>query len=70
MVADGRVVALQPLKLVPRVLGPFADSYLRRQVVRTAARIGFRSPVLWVNDPCYADLVYRAGRRCTTSPTT
>jgi glycosyltransferase involved in cell wall biosynthesis/GT2 family glycosyltransferase len=54
---DGRIVRLEPRKVWPRILGPFADRSLRRQVVTAAAAVGFTRPDLWINDPSYAGLV-------------
>lgn len=55
-IAD-RLWRLRPLKLLPRVAGPFADASLRRQVLRAAALLGFSRPTLWINDVNYAPLV-------------
>ncbi len=55
--ADGRIVRLEPRKLWPRVLGPFADRSLRRQILRAAADLGFEHPDLWINDPSHVGLV-------------
>lgn len=57
--ADGRIVRFQPGKVLPRVLGPFADRSLERQVIRAARSLGFVEPTLWVNDPSYAGLARR-----------
>ena len=54
--ADGRVVRLEPVKWLPRRLGPFADRLRDRQVRRAVAALGFDAPRLWVNDPSYASL--------------
>jgi len=59
--ADGRVVRLEPSKVWPRVLGPFADRSLRRAVTRAASDLGFVLPDLWVNDPGFAPLVDAIG---------
>ncbi len=53
----GQVEILQPLKLLPRALGPLADLHLGHQVVSHLRRLGFRHPVAWVNDANYADFV-------------
>jgi glycosyltransferase involved in cell wall biosynthesis/GT2 family glycosyltransferase len=58
---DGRVVAFQPAKWWPRLLGPFADRSLRRQVVRAADAMGMKDPTLWINDAAYASLRGRTG---------
>jgi glycosyltransferase involved in cell wall biosynthesis/GT2 family glycosyltransferase len=54
--ADGRLWALRPRKVLPRVLGPWADRSLRRQVRTAATTLGFDHPTLWVNDTTYAAL--------------
>jgi glycosyltransferase involved in cell wall biosynthesis/GT2 family glycosyltransferase len=59
--ADGRVLAYQPGKVLPRVAGPFADRSIRRQVRRAARRLGFERPTLWINDASYAALVAETG---------
>jgi glycosyltransferase involved in cell wall biosynthesis/GT2 family glycosyltransferase len=53
---DGRVLAFQPTKRWPRLVGPFADRSLRRQVTHATRALGFTTPALWVNDPAYAAL--------------
>jgi teichuronic acid biosynthesis glycosyltransferase TuaH len=53
---DGRVLALQPAKIAPRVLGAVADTSLRRQVRAAAEAWGFDRPTLWINDVHYAQL--------------
>ncbi|MEA2686414.1 MAG: hypothetical protein QOE93_1609 [Actinomycetota bacterium] len=52
----GRLWQLTPGKWLPRVLGPFADRSLYRQVLAAVAEIGLSDPVLWVNDSVYAGL--------------
>ncbi|HEY3673385.1 MAG TPA: glycosyltransferase [Acidimicrobiia bacterium] len=54
---DGRVLALEPGKLAPRVLGTFADRSLARQVRTTVDRLGFVGPTLWINDVHFARLL-------------
>ena len=61
---DGRLLTLQPAKAAPRLLGPFADRSLLRQVRRAASRLGFREPMLWVNDPRSAGLPAATGWPC------
>ncbi len=56
-----RLWALQPLKLLPRRAGPWADRALVAQVRRAASRLGFSQPTLWVNDSTYAPLAQEAG---------
>lgn len=56
---SGRLWALRPVKLLPRVAGPWADRSLEAQVMRAASRLNFDSPVLWVNDSSYAGLLAR-----------
>jgi len=58
---DGRVVRFEPVKWWPRLMGPFADASLRRQVARAAGQLGFERPDLWINDPSYAGLVRDTG---------
>ena len=41
---DGRVVRFEPRKVWPRVLGPFADRSLRRQVVEAAGGVRLHPP--------------------------
>ncbi|HVM06426.1 MAG TPA: glycosyltransferase [Acidimicrobiales bacterium] len=57
----GRVLALRPVKVLPRALGPFADRSLRRQVRSAARRLGLATPTLWVNDSTYASLGRETG---------
>lgn len=52
---------LNPVKLLPRAVGPMADEMLVREVRRSAKRLGFDRPVLWINDALYADLVPATG---------
>lgn len=54
--ADGRVIRLEPVKWLPRRLGPIADRWRDRQVLRAVEALGFDQPRLWVNDPSYASL--------------
>ena len=53
---DGRITRVEPLKLLPRRLGPLADRLRDRQVARAVDRLGFTEPTVWVNDPTYASL--------------
>lgn len=47
----GRLVALRPVKWLPRRLHPHADEGLARAVLREARRRGMSDPILWINDP-------------------
>jgi glycosyltransferase involved in cell wall biosynthesis len=58
---DGRLVAFRPIKALPRRLGPLADALLAWQLRLVARRIGFESPVLWINDVTYAPLIEQTG---------
>ena len=67
-----RIHVLEPRKWLPRLVGPFADRSLERQILDAVAELGLQRPLLWVNDASYARV-----RRCapdgppsTTSPTT
>ncbi|WP_265447928.1 glycosyltransferase [Flexivirga meconopsidis] len=55
---------LEPTKWLPRRIAPESDGRWARHVVRTARRIGFDRPVLWVNAPDGAALL-----RLTSWPT-
>lgn len=50
-VAEGRLRACRPTKLLPRRWDRAADRRLATGVRRAAARSGFTGPLLWVNDP-------------------
>lgn len=54
---EGRLYALQTTKWLPRAAGPMADRLLVRAARRSARRVGFRTPTLWVNDPGWAGLL-------------
>jgi glycosyltransferase involved in cell wall biosynthesis len=54
---DGRVLAFEPVKVLPRLLGPATDRSLVRQVRRAARELGFDEPSLWINDPSLAGLL-------------
>ncbi len=58
---DPRVSLFQPVKALPRVLGPTADAHLRQQIRAAARRVGLDDPVLWVNDHNYAGLASATG---------
>ncbi|GAA4161082.1 hypothetical protein GCM10022286_18130 [Gryllotalpicola daejeonensis] len=57
----GRLRLLQPTKPLPRVAGPVADAALRAQLRAAVRRLGWTSPVLWINDPLWAQLVTTSG---------
>ncbi|MGA3146225.1 MAG: hypothetical protein ABSF33_01980, partial [Acidimicrobiales bacterium] len=56
-----RVHVLRPRKWLPRLVGPFADRSLERQVLDAVAGLGFTRPLLWINDASYARLAVRTG---------
>jgi teichuronic acid biosynthesis glycosyltransferase TuaH len=56
-----RVQVLQPLKLLPRVVGPLADRLIEDQVLSVVRRCGMTRPLMWVNDVNYVGLVRRTG---------
>ncbi|WP_127818025.1 glycosyltransferase [Microbacterium sp. CPCC 204701] len=58
---EGRLSLFQPDKVFPRVLGPMADAFLHRAVRHVARRLGFESPVVWINDPGWAGLARGTG---------
>lgn len=58
---DSRAVVLQPVKHWPRVMGPFADRSLRRQIRRALRQLGIRHATLWINHHEYASLVAATG---------
>ncbi len=58
---DRRVHVLTPRKWLPRVIGPFADRSLERQVLGAVDGLRLRNPLLWINDASYAPLVIRTG---------
>ncbi len=49
-----QLAVLRPRKWLPRLVGPFADRSLHRQVDRAIRRLGLDEPVLWLNDAGYA----------------
>lgn len=53
----GRLRAIQPTKYGPRALGPAAQSRMRAQVLRAVAALGWKRPVLWINDPLWSSLL-------------
>ncbi|WP_448006663.1 glycosyltransferase [Agromyces bauzanensis] len=60
-VAPGRLFTLRPVKWLPRRVDPGADERLARAIMRAAASVGMRAPVLWINDPSAATLAVRSG---------
>jgi teichuronic acid biosynthesis glycosyltransferase TuaH len=46
----GRLWALKPRKIWPRVAGPWADRSLMQQLRHAIAAVGFGAPTLWIND--------------------
>lgn len=54
---QGRLMALQPTKWLPRAVGPLADRLLIGAARRAARRMVLTDPVLWVNDPGWAVLL-------------
>lgn len=58
---QGRLRAFEPTKWAPRRLGALADILLRRDVRRVVRGLGWRSPLLWVNDPSWAGLLAATG---------
>ena len=59
----GRLWLLQPTKWLPRVVDSRVDARLARAVIRAARHLGFRDPVLWVNDPAGAATLRATGWR-------
>jgi GT2 family glycosyltransferase/glycosyltransferase involved in cell wall biosynthesis len=55
---DGRLLALEPGKVAPRVFGPFANRSLVRQVRAAVDQLGFDRPTLWINDSNFVDLLW------------
>jgi glycosyltransferase involved in cell wall biosynthesis len=58
---DGRLRTFRALKPLPRRLGALADRVLLSQVRLAVRALGFRHPVLWVNDVTYALLIGHTG---------
>lgn len=56
---DGRerLWRLKPTKILPRIVGPFADRGLSRQLQRSVTHLGFTYPTLWVNDSVYSSML-------------
>lgn len=60
-VAGGRLWRYEPTKILPRRLDPLGRTRTSRAVERTARRLGFHRPLLWVNDPSGAVVLDRTG---------
>lgn len=58
---EGRLRALRPVKVLPRLTGETADNLLRAQARVAARSLGFRQPTLWINDVTYAPLIRATG---------
>ncbi|MGH9105879.1 MAG: glycosyltransferase [Acidimicrobiales bacterium] len=57
---DGRLWALRPRKVLPRLLARGSvDRRLARSVEGAVTNLGLRNPLLWVNDVTYAGLAKR-----------
>ncbi|WEG09194.1 glycosyltransferase [Microbacterium horticulturae] len=57
---DGRLIAFQPTKWLPRTAGPLADTLLRSTLRRALRKANVTPNALWVNDPSWAMLVARS----------
>jgi glycosyltransferase involved in cell wall biosynthesis len=62
-IRTSRLYGLRPLKILPRRAGYFVDAFLVRQVVGASTRLGFRHPLLWLNDVTYTPLIQTMGWR-------
>lgn len=60
-VAAGRLHLYEPTKWLPRRVDRGADTRQADAVVAAAERLGFRTPLLWVNAPSGATLLARTG---------
>ncbi|MGW9631484.1 glycosyltransferase [Agromyces sp. NPDC055520] len=60
-IAPGRLHRLQLTKWMPRRFDPRTDRRLASGIVRAAARLGMRHPLLWINDPGMAVLAESTG---------
>ncbi len=59
--AHPRIHVLRPRKWLPRLVGPFADRSLERQILDAVAELGMTRPLLWINDASFARLAVRTG---------
>ena len=57
----GRLWGFRPVKALPRRIDRRTDDRLAHSIARASRRIGFVSPVLWLNDPGLAVLVDATG---------
>lgn len=57
----GRLLAVRPLKVAPRRLGPLADWLLLIQVRAAIQKARFTEPLLWLNDSTYGPLIAQTG---------
>jgi glycosyltransferase involved in cell wall biosynthesis len=60
-VAPGRLFTVRAVKWLPRRVDPRTDERLARAVMRAAASLGMRHPLLWINDPGAVALAERSG---------
>ncbi len=51
----GRLWAFEPRKILPRRLSRQVDRRLCRRVLHVIRQLGFRDPILWINDSSYAE---------------
>ncbi|MET0782574.1 MAG: glycosyltransferase [Microbacterium sp.] len=58
---SGRLWNHRPVKWLPRRIDPRADERLAGNIARAAAKVGFHSPILWINDPGMAPLMHVTG---------
>lgn len=56
-VMPGRLWAYKPTKWLPRKIAPKSDARWATDVRVQAERLGFKEPILWVNDPLGAKLL-------------
>lgn len=57
----GRIWAYQPTKLLPRRIDPGVDGRMASRIQRVADSVGFRNPILWINDPAGAATLETTG---------
>lgn len=58
---SGRLWTYQPTKLLPRRLDSRVDIRLARKIIHFARELGFRHPILWINDPIGAEVLRQTG---------